>query len=375
MTDLWPETLSQLRQQLTPGEFHWLATSTADETGEGLTVHLASAQAAEYADHRLRPRIELWLRHVAGRDVVLSFVANGVAPAPAPELPPPPDPAPAPDLAGFDFYGEGGGGWVRFPHYGPRFTRPYLGDEAFDIWEYIRARSPDALISWTPPIEITGAELALAIRANVQRVVGVWRQCKRFNKAYFEDGEVWPACCGDHAGEIGLIRSRLYPEGRPACRFWVPGALEILEQEALAAIVKHGTSPRSTFYTIQVYQRLPLLTPFQVDRLPGKLQVAHARFLRKRGLADVWRQQYGDLYSMLALGLDETGLELEPADTGVFRARARKESGGNDVFRARARKETPDSEFFRARARNIIFFPNLSRALHEKSTATPPPGT
>jgi len=359
---IWAETLNQLKQQMPAETFHWLANSTAEEAGDRLTVHLASEQAREWVANRLARQIGRMAEHVAGRRVEIRYEANGTqAPAPRrdetpPQTPPAPDSeaqqVPA-DLVEFDFYGEGGGGWVRFPHYAPRFVRPYLGDEAFDIWEYIRARSKDAQISWTPPLEVYGSELAAVIRANVQRVVGVWRQCRVFNRCYLQDGEVLAECCGLHeGGEIGKIRSNKFPQGRPACRYWVHGALEILVQEGLAVLQKHGSSPRSTFYTIQVYQRLPLLVPRQVARLQAKLQVAHARFLRARGKLEAWQEI--DVYSMLALAQDEAGLELPVPEVGVFRARARN----SEFFRARARNT----------ARNIIFFSKISRAAHENGT-------
>lgn len=303
-------------------------------------------------DERNLQALETWTRKpleqaatlIAQRDIRLAFTLNGHA---EPEVAAPTggsllrgetqatqaEPAAVaeavdldamPDLLGFDFFSEGGGGYVLFPHYAPKYTRPYLGDEAFDIWEYVRSQDKNASAPWTEPREFRGSDLAAHVDCSAQKVTGVWRPCKVFDEAYFENGEVLTVCCEQHAGEFTDARSsKSFPGGRPMCRFWVHGALEILQAEGLAVWEKIGTGPRNTFYTIQVYQRLPLLTPKQAERLPASIQSDHKRFFRVRGLYEVW-MSYEPHYSMLALQMEENGLKLRKPEEGVFNARALK---------------------------------------------------
>lgn len=320
-------------------------------------VQLAGVKAVSLVDDLLTLRardernlqaLETWTKKpleraaslIAQRDIRLEFTLNGhVEPPPPVEQPAPiaePELAPAaeaepldPDtttdaLLNFDFFSEGGGGYVLFPHYAPKYTRPYLGDEAFDIWEYVRSQDKNAAAPWTEPREFRGSDLAAHVDCSAQKVTGVWRPCKIFDEAYFGNGEVLTVCCNQHAGEFTDARpSKSFPGGRPMCRHWVHGALEILQAEGLAVWEKIGTGPRNTYYTIQVYQRLPLLTPKQAERLPASIQSDHKRFFRVRGLYEVW-MSYEPYYSMLALQMEENGLRLRKPGEGVFNALAHK---------------------------------------------------
>lgn len=316
--------------------------------GDVLTLRAKDGRKVEWLEYWGEKKVEPALSGVARRPIRAAFVLNGHAPQP---IEPQPEPAPQPiepqaapaeteapaaeaepvnpdvttaALLNFDFFSEGGGGYVLFPHYAPKYTRPYLGDEAFDIWEYVRSQDKNAAAPWTEPREFRGSDLAAHVDCSAQKVTGVWRPCKVFDEAYFENGEVLTVCCNQHAGEFTDARpSKSFPAGRPMCRHWVHGALEILQAEGLAVWEKIGTGPRNTYYTIQVYQRLPLLTPKQAERLPASIQSDHKRFFRVRGLYEAW-MSYEPYYSMLALQMEEKGLKLRKPEEGVFNARALK---------------------------------------------------
>lgn len=347
---VWGTISDQLAAQMTQATHESVIAKLGFVAVDAAVLHLSTKDTAAHAwaTERLRHQIERTASRVLQRSISIEVaLIKQAQPVPVEMAQVQVTP---PTLSEFDFFGEGGGGWLRFPHYGPRFYRPYIGDEAFDLWEYLRSCDKDASAPWTEVRDFRGKELADQLRCSVQRITGVWRTCPVFDNAYFEDGEVLGRCCGRSAPE--LLEPGDWPHqtrpirgeaGRPACRHWVPGALEILQAEGLAVWEKRGSGPRNTYYSIQVYQQLPLLVPKQVELLASAIQVKHARFLRKRELYQPWSAIQS--YSMLAERqhvLD--GLVLPQPSDGVLRADAYNPNGS---LRAEAYKALGNSLFFR----------------------------
>lgn len=333
INELWEQVLAELARQMTRETFRWLEGSYAvrpsppPQAGGGfsLTVMVTSEIGRQWLAGRLARQVERVATAVLGQAVAVEFmVGSPHPPTPSPEV----GEVANREALRVAMCPHEAAGWVKHSHYLARFWRAYLGAEAFDVWEYVRSHCKDGSLNWTPAVDFTGRELARRAACSVQRITGVWRGCHIFDKAYFEDGEILE-CCGQHQeAEVTTTKpTAQFPEGRPTCRHWVPGALELLEAEGLGVYRKHGDSPRSTFYSMQVWQHLPLLTPAQVGRLDSVIQIDHRQFisglLRSQGLElSTWMQVQA--YSFLAM-LDQVreGLALPVPAVGVLSAVAR----------------------------------------------------
>lgn len=326
-----------------------------------LTLQAYSPANLEWLEYRLKEQIERGLSQVAGRQLRVRFVLGVDDDRPptddgeALDTPPPTTASRLVEvnhaLAGFN----------QYTHYLIRFWRAYIGAIPFDTWQYVRSFCKDGSLAWTPARDFTGAELARGADCGIQRITGVWRGCPRFDQAMFDEGQMLSRCCEQYdyreatKGWPQLTRPTAeHPEGRRTCRHWVHGALEILEAEGLMIYQKRGSSPRNTFYSVQVYQQLPVLTPKQAGRFDNKLRIDHRRMLH--GLLRAHQAQNGGWQYSLNQWERETiysGLAALPSE---------------DVL-AGVALPVPEGGFFRATARNTIFFPCSSGATAEDGTA------
>lgn len=278
---VWAETQLILRRQMTQATYDMQirelkAISLEDDL---VTLQASGSANLDWLEYRLREQIERGLSQVAGRAWRVQFWL----PPARPENKKTPPPAIA-DGTMLSQVNHALAGFNQYTHYLIRFWRSYIGANAFDLWQYVRSYCKDGGLTWTPERDFTGAELARGADCGKQRITGVWRGCPQFDRA-LEEGRMLERCCRQYdyreEGEWpGRTKPTLeYPEGRPTCRHWVHGALEILEAEGLAVFVKRGDHPRNTFYTIQVYQHPPVLTPRQVERFDNKMRIGHRRML------------------------------------------------------------------------------------------------
>lgn len=298
-----------------------------------MTLQAMSANNLEWLERRLKGLIEQGLSSLAGRSLRVRFVLAGDVPAPS-------SPPPAtPDGQMLAQVNHALAGFNQYTHYLIRFWRAYIGANAFDLWQYVRSFCKDGSLTWTPVRDFTVSELARGADCGRQRITGVWRSCPLFDRTLFEEGRVLARCCEQYEfrepGEWPQLTKPTddHPQGRPTCRHWVHGALEILQAEGLAVYQRRGDQPRNTFHSIQVYQHPPVLTPKQAARFDSKLRIDHRRMLY--GLLKAHQAQNGawhygleqwereDIYSGLAVIPREevlAGLELPLPDEGVFGA-------------------------------------------------------
>lgn len=299
------------------------------------TIQVVSDFNRQWLAGRLRSQIERVATQVAGHSITLDFVVDGSPRNSEVAEPAPPEArqSEAGDLARVSHLVAG---YSQHSDYVALFWRPYLGPLAFSLWDHIRAHCKDARREWTPPIDFTASGLAKGIGCTAQAITGVWRGCARLDRAQ-EEGQPLNECCQNYV----LIEAvdewpgqtkptKAHPQGRATCRHWVFGALEILAAEGLAVVRQHGTTARSSFFTIQIWQALPILARRQADLLDRSTRIVHRNFLTgllsrvqkdnprlKISLAG-WQQT--DLWSFLPLlePQHSPDLELPLSELGVL---------------------------------------------------------
>lgn len=297
--DFWPAVLTQLQTQMAQATFDtWLRqTRPVATTPDSLTIGCASEAAVEWLSHRLAPTITRTVQAMAGSPLAINYVNGKPRNSDVRELAPGADDKPRNSEVPAALDGRNGpaldlarvnhlvAGYAQHSDYVARFWRPYLGIIAFSLWDYIRAFCKDASREWTPPMDFTASGLARSIGCSSQALTGVWRGCLKFDEA-LEAGEPLPKCCQYYAMIEDIFpwpgrtkETKINPEGRPTCRHWVWGALEILAAEGLAVVEQHGTNARSSFFTIQVWQHLPILSCRQSELLEQSVRIAHRNFL------------------------------------------------------------------------------------------------
>lgn len=312
MTDL----KSMLRTQMTAATYDaHIAGARVIETDDVLQLVARSPQSAAWLQARLLATIEA----VAGCRVEILEPVNGnqgyaeVGPALVE----------AANLIGqsqddesfvrsIDFpalwFQAGGAGFDRLAKYWSRFWRVYLNQfnsRAYDLWEYLQApdfSNQEKPPFWTPPVEYQARPLGRSLGCSPVMLTGGFRQCSVFDTSLGE-GVVLEECCLVHQPS----EMRENKNGDPQCRFWREGAFEVLYREGLLAIRIVGDTPRSTFYKLQVWRMLPLLSPAQVRRLPDAERRTHLEWINLRGQfkkqfdADAWhRFSAGSLVPLMA---------------------------------------------------------------------------
>lgn len=326
MTDQanWQQTLTDLAQQLPAATAGLLTDSEARElSGDLLTVYSPNPQTVAWLNND--PHNRLIVRaasRVYGQPLRVVFV-NGASVPPAREAEPAPEAPAVGNLALMDLLSKPI--WVKHPRYLSLFYQPYFttfsrfaGQRAFPLWQYLRDRVNDReyRIAWTPAWEVLLKELAELTGYSAQQMTGCWRPCPVFDQALATTGE--PIACCLRYGSVG-DRSEA---GR--CRYWAAGIFQLLVEHGLAVVHVIGTASRNTRYGLQIYRKLPLLTPWQVARLEPAAQRAHQVFLGEDLGIDysVWSQI--EAVSLMRLWREDTGLTLATEGDGVLNAYAFK---------------------------------------------------
>lgn len=324
MTDHWQKTIKYLALTR-PAVTQLLDGSSVHRLGEGvLTVHV-SREGALYHLGRIGREVNAAASQAWGQPLQVEFV-NGAHLGVSEEITPAPEAAQLPavgNLALMDLLARPI--WVKHPRYLTLFYQPYFltfsrfaGPRAFPLWQFLRDRvQPDREYknAWTPVWEVLLKDLAEMTGFSAQQMTGCWRPCAAFDKALRETGQPIPCCLKQGA------TGRRTADG---CNYWAAGVFQLLIEHGLAVIHVVGTASRNTRYALQVYRRVGLLTPWQVERLPADAQRAHQFFLTQELGIDyeLWRQI--ETVSLVRLWRDDTGLGLATEGAGVLNATAFK---------------------------------------------------
>jgi len=261
-TNIWQHTLEQLKLQMTQATFDtWLANTTAELTGNTLTITLQNDYAKDWLENQLLHTIQRTTTRVAGHPLQIAFTVkrhpatgpgSGVPPSPEPEAGSsiPPNHRFGIEIVEFD---PTTAGWVMTSNYAWQFWQPLLGAIPFNLWNTLRS----------------------------------------FPAAYHHNGHAlqWPTVqtladiCAN--GNRHKILGRAARPGRKR----TVGALETLEKERIVWTRTYGTGDRDVQYYFRVLSRLPLLTPTQVGRLTKRLQERHQRQMARCQLDyEEWKQ-------------------------------------------------------------------------------------
>lgn len=271
---------------------------------EGGTYTIETSEAARPWLERLRRQVIQAIAAVEGQPaeaIRLEFVANGDGAAQA-EAAPQPDWTSVPtELLDFNPYTSGG--YFAMSNYVQEFWGAYLGAPALQLLNYVRRFHDEPAFyydkrakknlpnpnwpAWTPPRDFHLNDLVRAVKGTDKQVRGCWRTCHKYSHEVAQ-GVVRDACwCGLHAGELATGKPLLpdFPDGKPICHFWRTGLLDTLQAEELITLQQLGdpARPATVFFKIQVFQPLPLLTPWQVSRLPASVQDTHRKWLSSHG--------------------------------------------------------------------------------------------
>jgi len=236
---IWPTALGELKSIIPQAIFeaHLRSSRMVTCAGDTLVVAVDGNGPGDWLDDQVQAAVERTVRRLVGRTVEVRFVADEqpVRPTPAPVITPAPFVVPE-----FDVHTAG---WFPVSEYECRFWAPLLGRVAWRVWEIVRrADKRKSKTAWTPARRWTAPAIAEMVPCGRQALVGVVRD--------------------------GVERQ---------------GAFARLEVEGVAMVEKHGQC-RHTTYRVRVRVRMTLLRPAQVDRLPGRLQTQHDRWLRDQGL-------------------------------------------------------------------------------------------
>ncbi len=297
----WTATLGELALQMTRATFDtWLRGSRVVARDNGtLTVQVRHEYAVDWLQNRLMPTIQRTADRHFPEGTTIRFTA-GETPASLPDDQTPPleggagggedddaqgyadiDLITDPALAAFDVEVAG---WSKLHNYATDFWAELLGPAAFLTWLAIKSedirRNKTPL---TPAMRFSVSRLArIAAGGNTQSITGVWRTCR--SRSILEHGQPCQHC-QERDGQITTGA-----DGRPTCRYWRPGAFDILQKEGIALVRRLGEGLQ-TSYRIKVFNALPLLTPAQALRLHPVTQEIHDRWLRRQDLdADNWER-------------------------------------------------------------------------------------
>ena len=242
-TDLWPRILAAIEQQTTSATFEYLLRGAQGVIEDDvLTIQLETETAVEWVDARMMPLIERTAARLAGRRLIVEVGTQPVAPDTAAAVAQEPEVSVEllrlnPQQFGF----------VKVSNYAVRFWQPYLGVQPFALWITLRSF------------------------------------------AYTANRAVWPSiqtladiCSGGN-------RHALLGRAARGSRAAQEGALTVLETERIIRVVRRGAGTGMA-YSFRVVDPLPLLTPFQVERLALGLRLAHERFVKKISVdLELWR--------------------------------------------------------------------------------------
>lgn len=297
----WADTLTDLQRQMTRATFdNWLKNAVLFSAEDGCyTIAAPSETARDWLENRLKDTIRQALAKVTGQpDAQVSFI---VSLSSLGEI----EPGEEQDWTGvpvefLDFNPYAVGGYFAMSNYIQEFWGAYLGAPALQLLNYIRRFYNEPAFTydkkaggnipnpnwlpWTPARDFHLNDLVRALKATDKQVRGCWRTCHLYSDEV-DHGVVHDHCyCHLRAGAGELATGKPtpdHPDGKPICHFWRPGLLDLLQTEEIATVQQLGdpANPATVYFKIQVYQPLPLLTPWQIARLANAVQIAHRDWL------------------------------------------------------------------------------------------------
>ena len=281
--DHWEAAKKSLAWTMTRATYEqWIARAQLQHVNGQIQIIVAHQLQAEWLETRLKKPILRAINDQVDEEIPadrLVFVAR--------------DDAPTLSLTGEsgaklslpDFYSIWKKtGYSPLAHYVTRFWLPYLKPAVFAIWKAIESTDTrpvtDTANRWTRPREYKYRRLTEMIGASARRTVsGAKRECNISLKARLQDQSILADCaqCPHH-----IHLRELDADHVSRCKYWQPGALEILFKEKLLALetTKLTPSENSRIFRLSVYRVLPLLTPYQVQFLPKYIQRDHENWLK-----------------------------------------------------------------------------------------------
>ncbi|HID65167.1 MAG TPA: hypothetical protein EYP49_20810 [Anaerolineae bacterium] len=274
---IWQAALGELKLQMTKATFDtWLAnTHLTAADGNAFTIAVPNAFTRDWLENRLLTTIKRILVGIAGCPVEVHFVVRQDSPqvvTAEPAAGPQPItlstlPELHPELAegslveadhvsivAVQFYefDPMKRGFLQMPKYCEWFWQPYFGVVTYATYRFLRSldRQNEGWGGWH---FVKVERIAATLGVNRQKITGVQRE---------KDGR----------------------------KYWQPGAFDALSQAAIARVETLGKGKKVS-YKVSCLNSLPLLTPAQVETLPGILQEEHARFLKECSIEyEEWKQ-------------------------------------------------------------------------------------
>lgn len=175
-------------------------------------------------------------------------------------------------------------GYQPLTNYYPRFIAPWLrrkwgsaGDKAFILWAQLVAEDGQQVTggdftNWTRARAYQLEALAESLSSNVQSLTGRYNYCAKFN-LQTKVGAPLESCCRVDDSETEFEAGR-------NCRYWRPGALEVLSAEGMLRVSESG-GRKNYRLTLQLWRSWPLLTPSQAGLLSSGQQNQHRQWLGK----------------------------------------------------------------------------------------------
>jgi len=297
--DDWREAKDLLRHTLTKSTFErFVAPAELLSANGRVQIAVSTPRQRDWLEHRLKTPVLRALNSLITPPLTAETLEFVVRNGSAPLLPPEAEPAAGPELP--DFYRVWQKtGYSAIAHYVTRFWIPFLSPIVFAVWKAIESTDSRPVKNienrWTRPREYTFRHLARTIGLTSRHPVsGAKRECGVSLHAR-QNGSPISTTCSRCPHSIHRLEADV--EGVLRCKFWRPGALEILAREKLLALEVSQSTPaeNSRLFRLSVYRMLPILTPTQVAALPQPLHREHARWLAAHhatvGLTpDDWQQ-------------------------------------------------------------------------------------
>lgn len=305
---VWEATLNQLQLQMTHGTFDsWLKGTYLLSAANGTwQIAVKSTYAQDWLENRLRKTIQRTLDKVAEKPVQLQFVVLPEESVPhntpsiddqdvrQPAAPnqkgrtvtttAPPDQKAKTGSLAVDIRTLNQTGYQPLTNYYPRFVAPWLrrkwgsaGDKAFILWAQLAAEdgqqvTGDDFTNWTRARVYQLETLAESLSTSVQSLTGRYGYCAKFNLDK-KAGVLLESCCRPDDSETEFEAGRY-------CRYWRPGALEVLSAEGMLRVTESG-GRKNYRITLQLWRSWPLLTPSQARLLSPGQQDQHRQWLTK----------------------------------------------------------------------------------------------
>lgn len=271
--DLWQKTKNELQLQMTQATFEtWLRRTTGQVKGNTLTVTVTNKHAKEWLEARLLPTIHRTVTRLAGRPtdqpLDITFRVQTEHPAPGGGSGPAQTPEPTPGSIDTETPFE-----IELVSFDPR-DMGHVQTGNYE-WRF-----------WCPYMTIRAKELGATAYTGLV-AFAAWNILRSYPASWAGSGH-WPAIQTLAHTCAASNRAKILGRAARTDRSRVVGALEILEKERLVWVTTRGDGPYKV-YVFKVLDRLPLLTPNQVKKLPPTLQERHDQAL---GRAQIQLQQW-----------------------------------------------------------------------------------